>query len=321
MYNLKQLLIEIKLCVDNEWLDKYCELINNNYNTESIKFKTQIHHIIPRYYYKSINESINNNSDNLVNLFHKDHVLAHYYLSLCSFSEEFQACNIWSIKHVLSNQIYMQQDEWKTEKLLIEQLDNYQQLIELERVYTGNVHRGKQESLETRKKKSMSHKGMKYKQMSDEGRKNISQGKIGKTHIVYNSTKEKISKTRKNLQLVNIHKDGIRKSVRKTELQDWLDKGYVLGWPSLSDYEKRCWINNGFETKSIFVKDLDQYFGNGWVAGRLPFFSDDARERQKIRVKSQDWKNIIWVTNGQITKRVQKDQIPEGFIPGRKLDK
>lgn len=321
MYNLKQLLIEIKLCVDNEWLDKYCELISNNYDTEYIKFKTQIHHIIPRYYYKSINESVNNDSDNLVNLFHKDHVLAHYYLSLCSVSEEFQACNIWSIQHVLSNQIYMQQDEWEKEKLLIEQLDNYQQLIELGRVYTGNVHRGKNESLETRKKKSISHTGMKYKQMSDQGRKNISQAKIGKTHIVYDSTKEKISETRKNLQLVNIHKDDIRKSVRKTDLQNWLDEGYVLGWPSLFDHEKRCWINNGSETKQILVKNLDQYLSDGWISGRLPFFSKDSRERLKISLKSQDWKNIIWVTNGQITKRVYKDQIPEGFVRGRKLNK
>lgn len=49
-----------------------------------MKFKTQLHHIIPRKYYTYNKLEINNSRENLVNLLYKDHILAHYYLALCA---------------------------------------------------------------------------------------------------------------------------------------------------------------------------------------------------------------------------------------------
>ena len=43
---LKEKLLVLDLVVDNEYLDKYVELIESNRETKREKFKTQKHHII-----------------------------------------------------------------------------------------------------------------------------------------------------------------------------------------------------------------------------------------------------------------------------------
>ena len=50
------------------------DLVTLNKDTKREKYKTQIHHIIPRCYYKIIGEKINNNKDNLVNLQYKSNM-------------------------------------------------------------------------------------------------------------------------------------------------------------------------------------------------------------------------------------------------------
>lgn len=80
---IKNNLIKIGF-VDNGYIDKYCELIENNENTKKEKYKTQSHHIIPKCYFKIVNQKIDNSPGNKVNLLYKDHILAHYYLCLCS---------------------------------------------------------------------------------------------------------------------------------------------------------------------------------------------------------------------------------------------
>ena len=81
---IKQKLLETNYFENNEWLGKYCELIELNENTKKEKCKTNSHHIIPKCYYKLIGEKPNNSKENLVNLLYKDHILAHYYLCLCA---------------------------------------------------------------------------------------------------------------------------------------------------------------------------------------------------------------------------------------------
>lgn len=82
--NLKTILLETSVFINNEYLDKYIELILTKNVSSHIKFKTSSHHIIPVAYYKIVNKPINNDSTNLVILFNSDHVLAHYYLVLCT---------------------------------------------------------------------------------------------------------------------------------------------------------------------------------------------------------------------------------------------
>ena len=84
---LKNNLLQTGIFINNEYLDKYVNLIinpNNSLNQTVIK---EIHHIIPVSYYKHYNLKINNMSSNLQELDIKNHVLAHYYLTLCSATD------------------------------------------------------------------------------------------------------------------------------------------------------------------------------------------------------------------------------------------
>ena len=47
MQNLKEKLLSLGIVEDNEYLDFYCTLIENNRDTKREKYKTQKHHIIP----------------------------------------------------------------------------------------------------------------------------------------------------------------------------------------------------------------------------------------------------------------------------------
>lgn len=81
---LKQKLLSTGYFEDNEWLDKYCQLIIDNLETKKEKYKTEAHHILQVAYFKILTEKVDNSKENLVNLFYKDHILAHQYLALCT---------------------------------------------------------------------------------------------------------------------------------------------------------------------------------------------------------------------------------------------
>ena len=94
---LKEKLIKQLDLIDNEYLNKYIELIVQNRTTVKQPNKTQIHHIIPRYFYQKNNLAIDNTPNNLVNLLYKDHILAHYCLMNCS-KNEFKYLNAYALR-------------------------------------------------------------------------------------------------------------------------------------------------------------------------------------------------------------------------------
>lgn len=98
---MKQKLLETNLFIDNEYFEKYIELIVNNRVAYS-KGKTNRHHIIPKYYYKDKGLDIDNSEENIVTLLYKDHILAHYYLSMCSKSTKDISRNALSIRWLLN---------------------------------------------------------------------------------------------------------------------------------------------------------------------------------------------------------------------------
>lgn len=97
---VKSRLIELGY-LDNEWLDKYLELIEANLDTHKVKKSTQAHHVIPvnTYWNPTIpyqrKESIKlAQADPInfeVNLLYKDHLLAHSYLTLFTNLDAVQA--------------------------------------------------------------------------------------------------------------------------------------------------------------------------------------------------------------------------------------
>lgn len=232
---LKLRLKKTNLFEDNEWLDLYCELILNNLNTKKEKFKTNVHHIIPRCYYKHNNLEVDNSKENLVNLLYKDHILAHYYLCKCAKESRFKYCMLSSIEHILGLSkkigLNLDIDEFN--------LDDYQELYQLKCAYhskqlkglfkgnnnpakqswvgakisksklghkvsketrekIGNKNRGRKWTLEERERRLISYKDM------NKGDKNGMYGKIpwnkGKHNVYSEETRKKMSEKAKNRQ-------------------------------------------------------------------------------------------------------------------------
>ena len=94
---LKEKLVKCGLCVDNEYLDNYCDIILKNQFTPQERFKTQKHHIIPRFYYKYNNIKCDDSEDNVVTLPFREHIIAHCYLEFCVGLSVYKAKNYWAI--------------------------------------------------------------------------------------------------------------------------------------------------------------------------------------------------------------------------------
>ena len=96
---VKARLIELGY-IDNEWLDKYLEVIEANLETKKSKKSTQAHHAIPVNAYWTSNDPYDRKEalklakedevNFVVNLLYKDHLIIHSYLTLCTNLEEVQ---------------------------------------------------------------------------------------------------------------------------------------------------------------------------------------------------------------------------------------
>ena len=84
MLNLMEKLSNTTYFVDNEFLSKYVVLVERNKITKQRNGLTNSHHIIPRYWFKMNGVEVDNSPSNLVNLPYREHILAHYYLCLCT---------------------------------------------------------------------------------------------------------------------------------------------------------------------------------------------------------------------------------------------
>lgn len=96
---VKSRLIELGY-LDNEWLDKYLEMIEANLETKKSKRITQTHHAIPVNAYWTSYKPYNRSealklarADTInfeINLLYKDHLIIHSYLTLCTNLDEVQ---------------------------------------------------------------------------------------------------------------------------------------------------------------------------------------------------------------------------------------
>lgn len=120
---LKVKLLNTNYFIDNEYLNKYCELIELNKNTKKERPKTQSHHIIPVSYFKISKLPIDNSKENKVNLLYKNHILAHYYLCLCT-NGKFKYCMENGFMHLTYCKWEYKNFNPKTD------LDNFQRIYE-----------------------------------------------------------------------------------------------------------------------------------------------------------------------------------------------
>lgn len=166
---VKTTLLQLNIVEDNEYLDKYCNLIESNKETQCIQGQTHRHHIIPKSYYKINNLDIDNSKDNLINLLFKDHVLAHYYLALCSNNLDFKYANELAFSYLTNNDKYPIKDN---EKDILMSLSYYQKLYEEGCKIRGRKNTGKKRTEEIRQKMSEWQKG---KPKSEEAKRNMSE--------------------------------------------------------------------------------------------------------------------------------------------------
>ena len=263
--NIKDKLLSTEMVLDNEYLLKYVNLIESNLNTKSETFKTQRHHIIPKCYFKIISKPCDDSEENCVHLLYKDHVMAHYYLCLCSKDNEFKYNNICALKHCLNHRDYKKQDFYIEERNFIEQLDGIQELYE-ESKKIGSI-----KSSLKQKGKSRKNKGTKY--INKDGiykmvhpaelNKYLDEGWVLGGRPLTNKHRESLL----NSNLGTHKSEEVKKKLHDKLFgikisQERKDKISI-------ESRDRVWINNGTINKFIKQDIVKDYIEKGYTYGRL----------------------------------------------------
>lgn len=301
---IKEKLLATKVVIDNEYLDKYVNLIESNLETKRTKFVTQRHHIIPRYYYKLNGLPVDNSKDNIVNLPYKYHFLAHLYLSKCSITEEFSYNNIIAL-YYMTNKVDFNSDWDKVD------LDLLQEAYEKARKYASEHNPMYDDKIREQHKEVVSSPKVREK-ISNTMKIKLANGELFSKEI-----REKISNSQKGMLCV--HKDGVYTRIHKEDLEKYLSDGWIRGGVPLSKEHQEAlrkshvgtkysdglkkklseahkgqvppnkgvpmsdeqkeklhsyfvgtkWMNNGVIQKQVKPCDFDKYTANGFVFGRL----------------------------------------------------
>lgn len=112
---MKNRMLESGLFIDNMYLDKYIEICTTPINDNSLCQET--HHIFPRAASKILNEEIDNSIENLVTLDIKNHVLAHYYLALCTKNKKLRFVNELCIQLITHRNFNEISEQWILDNL------------------------------------------------------------------------------------------------------------------------------------------------------------------------------------------------------------
>lgn len=290
MNKLKQKLLSFDVFVDCEYLDRYVDLILLNSNRVYEKFKTQRHHIVPVCYFKSRELPVDNNDSNIVTLLYRDHVLAHYYLSLATNDAVFQYCNIMSLKHVLGNKNFKLSEHYETEIAFVNSLESIQELYECARRHQSYIHSHLSDASLMRM--SNSHKNKKH---TDEHKQKISSSCKG--HVGYNKGMKWYTNGTADIQAfqcpvgfipgracVNTHPNPATEDFckRMSEISIAREREKLLVHKQsgeLYEYEKEVlirestrkhlWMNNGVKEVQVKVEDEHKFLLEGYRRGRI----------------------------------------------------
>lgn len=277
--------------LDNEYLDKYVQLMYDNAFTQKEKFKTQRHHIIPRCFYQENSLKVNNSPDNLVNLLFKDHILAHCYLVLCSPETVFKYHNMVAVYHIANHKDYSE--------ITYKDLEEFQLAYEKSREICykynpmfieehKNYHDSVMRSQEVHDKLSASMKAYRAEHpFSEEHRRKLSlsakgnQKCLGRKRI-YNS-------------------DGKMKYVKEEELSYYLSEGWVQSkdkgkYGIIEKHQRRMDLVELHNKLSVAHKGQRTSLG----------FSPSKETREKL---SKAFTGRKWMTNDIIQKQVKPEEI------------
>lgn len=223
MSKLKQHLLSLDYFIDNEYLDFYCSLIEQNKNRIYESGKTEQHHIIPRAIFrlqgfesesKAPNKLVNKN--NLVNLLYRDHLLAHFYLCKCA-KEDYKKLACFTFTRMVSQ---IDKDKRPTLDSLNEiNLEEYEKLKYLANLYM------------------VENKNIRNKHIFKDDIKRIDLNEVIEYYIKQNHTItesiKKFNTTKANLltilRLNNIYKNkGFDPNLKNIITKDVLEKYYII---------------------------------------------------------------------------------------------
>lgn len=86
--------------VDSEFFIEYMKIIQENYNRPRTRCEgRQLHHIIPRSFFKKIGKDVDNSKDNLISLSQAEHWLCHWLIYQCA-KKGFRSLAFCAIKNM-----------------------------------------------------------------------------------------------------------------------------------------------------------------------------------------------------------------------------
>lgn len=340
--NLKEKLLALNIFEDNQYLDKYVNLINLNEGRARETYLTQQHHIVPKCYFNLVNEEVDSTPDNLVNLLHRDHVLAHYYLCLATTHLLFRYFNELTITKCLHFREFKLQDTYDDDKTFIESLEMYQELkTECGRI-RGERLRGVPRDPEVVARIRAS---LKLVEHTAEWNTKISESLKGK-HLSA-ETIEKLSGV--HIGRISVVKEGCQRYIYEEELDDFLLDGWTRGGIT----GREPW-NKGKtkETDARVAMGAENMRGHKWTddqrasrcgSGNPMYGKKHPPEviEQIHRTKKENGTNIptettrnkigatlkgyVTMTNGVVERHAYPDQVEElleqGFYFGQKPKK
>lgn len=310
---LKDKLIGCGLCIDNDYLVKYIDLIHSNLTLGYIRFQTDLHHIIPRHYFRTNNIPIDESDSNKVYLLAKDHILAHYYLFFCSATEKYRVANALSVQFSLNKNARCKLEPYEKNELR-KLLDNYQELIEAIRVDRSNKskrfvgennpfygkHHGESYTEKLRVKRAS---------WSDEKRVEVSR-KLSESHKGQKRSQEAIESARQKMLGRKHSPETIEKMKQAKKLRH------------KSGTKGKRWMNNGVIEKPVYPEDVQTYLGNGYIPGRLKSTTEKANTTKKLNPTEPGNKGKIMIHN-TFNKTIYVDEnnlesyLSQGWFIGR----
>lgn len=300
--SIKSFLLKTDLFIENEYFQEYVKLLSNNVLLKPIKFKTEAHHAIPKFFFKMNNLEIDNSKENIFNLYHKDHLLAHYYLSFCCASDRY--------KYKAIAAVFIAVRKFNIEHLenVLDILDKYQNLKEEYRRLCSIFMKGENNPFYG-------------KHFSDEQKKHISQIRIekgiakGENNPRYGKPVSK--ETREKIGNANRGRKFSAETIEKLKRAHGGTKNPMFGRKKEKNkiYGKK-WYTNGKETKRFYENEQPI----GWKLGRHNFIAEgknnSAYGRKWIyNPKTKDRKYVKkeelekYLLNGYIEKFVRNDEM------------
>lgn len=322
--DIKRRLLQLDIFEDNKFFESYITLIEANISTEKEKFKTANHHIIPKAFCKKLGIKVDNSKKGTVNLLHKDHALAHYYIAMSTKDSYLRYSSMTAIQHIIGFNKKMSQVNI-TE--FLENLDSYQQLKEEQFIYHSTMMRGKlsgdlnpSKRPEVREKIRVSKLGNTNntgKRIHDEAWSNAMRAnRTGKVAMTNKDTQE-------------------QKWILKSEIDNYIAAGWrqgtkLKGVPKSEEarlknglaHKDRIGITDGVNNKFVYEKDIQKWFEKGYRRGMTKAYNY-SEEASKNRSKANKGRIALHKPGENKNRYIHKEDtelfaklLEDGYIIG-----